>query len=36
MESDGPLRRDYRLVPYSKIQRPIWPLDELTRPGLIV
>jgi microcystin degradation protein MlrC len=36
VESDGPLRRDYRLVPYSKIQRPIWPLDEVTSPGLIV
>jgi microcystin degradation protein MlrC len=36
VESDGPLRRDYRIVPYRKVQRPIWPLDEVTYPGLIV
>ncbi len=34
-DSDGPLSRDYRKIPYSKVQRPIWPLDERTEPGLI-
>ena len=27
--------RDYRKVPYTRVQRPIWPLDEDTAPGLI-
>lgn len=36
VESDGPLRRDYRKIPYTKVQRPIWPLDQETRPGLLV
>ncbi len=36
LESDGPLNRDYREIPYKKVQRPIWPLDEVTTPGLIV
>ena len=32
----GRLRRDYRKVPYSKVQRPIWPLDADATPlGLI-
>lgn len=35
IESDGPLARDYRKLPYTKVQRPIWPLDEVTEPGLI-
>lgn len=35
VESDGPLHRDYRRIPYTKVQRPIWPLDEKTSPGLI-
>ena len=35
IDSDGPLSRDYRKIPYTKIQRPIWPLDENTQPGLI-
>jgi microcystin degradation protein MlrC len=35
VDSDGPLSRDYRKIPYSKVQRPIWPLDEHTAPGLI-
>jgi microcystin degradation protein MlrC len=35
-DSDAPLARDYRRVPYAKIQRPIWPLDEITHPGLIL
>jgi microcystin degradation protein MlrC len=36
VDSDGPLSRDYRKMPYTKIQRPIWPLDEATTPGLIL
>ena len=36
VESDGPLRRDYRTIPYTKIQRPIWPLDQETKPGLLI
>jgi microcystin degradation protein MlrC len=36
VDSDGPLSRDYRKIPYTKIQRPIWPLDEQTTPSLIV
>ena len=35
VESDGPLARDYRKVPYTKVRRPIWPLDTVTQPGLI-
>ena len=36
VESDGPLRRDYRKIPYTKVQRPIWPLDEHATPGLLL
>jgi microcystin degradation protein MlrC len=36
VDSDGPLSRDYRKIPYTKVQRPIWPLDAETRPGLIL
>lgn len=35
VDSDAPLARDYRRVPYRRIARPIWPLDEVTHPGLI-
>ena len=35
VDSDGPLSRDYRKIAYTKVQRPIWPLDEYTAPGLI-
>jgi microcystin degradation protein MlrC len=35
IDTDGPLSRDYRKIPYTKVQRPIWPLDEKTSPGLI-
>ncbi|WP_422002196.1 MlrC C-terminal domain-containing protein [Reyranella sp.] len=27
VESGGPLRNDYRRMPYAKAERPIWPLD---------
>lgn len=34
--SDGLLRRDdFRLIPYTQVARPIWPLDEETSPGLL-
>jgi microcystin degradation protein MlrC len=36
VESDGPLHRDYRKTPYTRLQRPIWPPDEETRPGLLL
>ncbi len=36
VDSDGPLPRDYRKLPYTRVQRPIWPLDAETAPGLIV
>ncbi len=35
IDSDGPLSRDYRQIPYTKVARPIWPLDAETTPGLI-
>ena len=35
VDADGPLSRDYRRIPYSRVQRPIWPLDEATQPGLV-
>lgn len=27
---------DFRKFPYHRVMRPIWPLDEITRPSLIV
>jgi len=36
VDTDGPLARDYRRIPYARVQRPIWPLDEETSPGLIL
>jgi microcystin degradation protein MlrC len=35
-EGDGPLPRDYRRLPWAKVQRPIWPLDAQTEPRLII
>ena len=35
IDSDGPLPRDYRKLPYTRVQRPIWPLDAEASPGLI-
>jgi microcystin degradation protein MlrC len=35
IDSDAPLSRDYRKIAYTRVQRPIWPLDEGTSPGLI-
>ena len=36
IDSDGPLPREYRKLPYTRVQRPIWPLDAEAAPGLIV
>ncbi len=35
IDADGPIPRDYRKIPYTKVNRPIWPLDADTSPGLI-
>jgi microcystin degradation protein MlrC len=35
-EGDGPLPRDYKRLPWAKVQRPIWPLDAQTEPKLII
>jgi len=35
-EGDGALPRDVRKLPWSRIQRPIWPLDATTEPRLII
>jgi len=35
VDSDGPLSRDYRKIGYSKVQRPIWPLDADAIPCLL-
>jgi microcystin degradation protein MlrC len=34
-DSGGPIPRDHRQVPYTRVQRPIWPLDEAARPVLL-
>jgi len=34
-DSGGPIPRDHRMVPYTRLQRPIWPLDEDARPVLL-
>lgn len=36
IDADGPIPRDYRKIPYTRLQRPIWPLDEHTTPNLIL
>jgi microcystin degradation protein MlrC len=35
-EGDGPLPRHYAKLPWKKVQRPIWPLDQVTEPRLII
>ena len=32
----GPIPRDPRKVPYTRVQRPIWPLDEVAEPDLMI
>ncbi len=34
-DSGGPIPRDHRQVPYQRVQRPIWPLDENVEPVLL-
>jgi microcystin degradation protein MlrC len=34
-DSGGPIPRDHRRVPYKRVQRPIWPLDENVQPVLL-
>ena len=34
-DSGGPIPRDHRQVPYTRLQRPIWPLDEDVGPMLL-
>ena len=34
-DSGGPIPRDHRKVPYKRVQRPIWPLDENVEPVLL-
>ncbi|WP_456659734.1 MlrC C-terminal domain-containing protein [Bradyrhizobium sp. JR3.5] len=36
IDNDGPLSCDFRKIPYTRVNRPIWPLDEKTSPGLIL
>ncbi|HEX3349572.1 MAG TPA: M81 family metallopeptidase [Acetobacteraceae bacterium] len=36
VDTDGPLSRDYRRIPYTRVTRPIWPLDEVAEPGLVL
>ena len=34
-DSGGPIPRDHRQVPYTRVQRPIWPLDEDVQPIMV-
>ena len=34
-DANGPIPRDHRKVPYTRIQRPIWPLESGVSPVLI-
>lgn len=36
VESGGALSLDCSKIPYTRVQRPLWPLDEKTSPGLIL
>jgi microcystin degradation protein MlrC len=36
VDADGPIPRDHRRIPYTKVERPVWPLDAATNPRLIV
>jgi microcystin degradation protein MlrC len=35
-DAGGPIPRDHRKVPYTRVQRPIWPLDEEAAPVALV
>jgi microcystin degradation protein MlrC len=34
-DSGGPIPRDHQQVPYHRVQRPIWPLDDNVQPQLL-
>ncbi len=34
-DAGGPIPRDHRKVPYTRVQRPIWPMDESVQPVLL-
>lgn len=34
-DAGGPIPRDHRKVPYTRVQRPIWPLDDAVTPVLL-
>ena len=36
VDADGPIPRDYGRIPYTKIDRPLWPLDPDAKGGLIL
>ncbi|MDB5816566.1 MAG: microcystin degradation protein MlrC-like protein [Rhizobacter sp.] len=36
IDADGPMVSDFTKIPYRKITRPLWPLDEQTSPGLVL
>jgi microcystin degradation protein MlrC len=35
VDSGGPIPRDHRAVPYTRVERPIWPLDDHPHPTLL-
>jgi microcystin degradation protein MlrC len=35
-DSGGPIPRDHRQVPYTRVRRPIWPLDDAVEPIRVV
>ncbi len=35
VDSDGPLPRRYERIPYTRVQRPLWPLDK-DAPGKLI
>jgi microcystin degradation protein MlrC len=35
-DGGGPIPRDVRKVPYTRVSRPIWPLDEVAAPRAIL
>lgn len=35
VDAGGPLTRNLRNVPYTRVQRPLWPLDEVAEPVVL-
>ncbi len=35
VDAGGPLPRDLRVVPYARVQRPLWPHDEVAEPVVL-